>query len=359
MGNSHRSKDIVLQIKTVTEDSLQEMQKRFPNSRFDLILRDFAAFIQIEQINASISEKLRRTVPSLVLEHFGGDDPSAQSTSLSVRNGDTVDYNGVASMLRELRHVPIIAELRKFCDYERFAPWINKRDGHEDFFISLYDKYPKLFSYMDYSTTVRKLEYALMAGIERSYRSDSIRHHIKFREGIEDKLEGIFDWYDRQSEWWFKENVPAFMPKLNPRGFQLETVTEIVPAGREDYFMPLGGKTIKIGKYSYLYQGAMLSQRDTLGMNAADMDSEELAEIRVLILEEYIGRRHIFPEAVDEVIDLFVTRNGKLPDKLTDDDDFRAYAYRSFYDSSILVDKRNEGIHELLPSEFKDERKDG
>jgi hypothetical protein len=338
--------DITIQIRSVTEFALTELRKRFPDKEFDLIVRDFAPSIHIQIRKTQLSEVLKNTSEGFVFEEFGLDTPSAQGT-MHYFNGGRMNYEKTISFLKDLKNVPVLEELNRMVGYDFLIPWIRKCEGHDTFFKMIQNKYPQLFSHLDYDTTVKELINVLMAAIERKYRSDAINYHIREKSSIESKLEGIVDWHMNENRAWFAQ-IKNFMPELCTQGFQCVTVTEIVPKGLDNYEGEIGGKTIKVGTYKELNAEFILSQRDAMGDEALEADTKHLAEIRDLFLHMLIARRYVFPEAIEKILD-FQTRTTKQNfESLRDNEDFRTYVYRSFYIQSQLFLEKLYRTYNLL-----------
>jgi disulfide oxidoreductase YuzD len=338
--------DITIQIKTVTEYALAELKKKFPGKEFDLIVRDFAPSIHIKMRETQFSEMLLNTPEGFVFEEFGLDTPSAQGT-MHYLNGGRMNYEKTILFLKELRKIPVLEELKHVVGYDHLIPWIRNCEGHEAFFMIIKDKYPQLFSFLDYDTTVKELTNVLMAAIERKYRSDAINYHIRKKVTIESKLEGIIDWQINGSCAWLAK-IKDYMPELSSQGFQCVTVTEIVPKGLSSYMGEIGGKTIKVGTYNELNKEFILSQRDAIGKDALRTDPYHLSEIRDLFLHMLIARRYIFPEAIDKILDFQSRTTKQNLDSLKDNEEFRTYIYRSFYiHSRLFMDKLYRTFHFL------------
>ena len=326
--------DITIQICTVTEYALAELRKKFPDKEFDLIVRDFAPSIHIQIRKTQLSEVLKNTSEGFVFEEFGLDTPSAQGT-MHYLNGGRMNYEKTISFLKDLKNVPVLEELKQTAGYDNLIPWIRNNQDHDTFFKMIQDKYPQLFSHLDYATTVKELTNVLMAAIERKYRSDAINYHIRNKTSIESKLEGIVDWHMNENRAWFAK-IKNFMPELSTQGYQRVTVTEIVPKGLDNYWGEIGGKTIKLGTFNELNAEFILSQRDALGEGALEADNDHLIEIRDLFLHMLIARRYVFPEAIDKILD-FQSRTMKQNlDNLRENEEFRMYVYRSFFVHSQL-----------------------
>ncbi len=338
--------DITIQIRTVTENALVELRKKFPDKEFDLIVRDFAPSIHIRIRKTELSEMLKNTSEGFVFEEFGLDTPSAQGT-MHYLNGRRMNYEKTISFLKDLKKVPVLEELKQTVGYDSLIPWIRKSEGHDIFFKMIQNKYPQLFSHLDYDITVKELTNVLMAAIERKYRSDAINYHIREKTTIESKLEGIIDWHMNENRAWFAK-IKEYMPELSTQGFQCVTVTEIVPKGLDSYLGEIGGKTIKIGTFKELNTEFILSQRDALGEEVLDADTNHLIEIRDLFLHMLIARRYVFPEAIDQILD-FQTRTTKQNlDSLRDNEEFRTYVYRAFFIHSRLFLEKLFRTYNLL-----------
>jgi hypothetical protein len=339
-------KDIPIQIHTVTEDALAELRKKFPDKEFDLIVRDFAPSIHIRIRKTRLSEMLKSRSEGFVFEEFGLDTPSAQGT-MHYLNGGRMNYDKTISFLKDLVKVPVLEELNRIVGYDSLIPWIRNSEGHDAFFRMKKNKYPELFTHLDYETSVKELTNVLMAAIERKYRSDAINYHIRKRTDIESKLDGVVDWHMNESCTWFAK-IKEYMPELSTHGFQCVTVTEIVPKGLDNYLGEIGGKTIKIGTFNELNTEFILSQRDALGEDALDADIGHLIEIRDLFLHMLIARRYIFPESIEKILD-FQTRTTKQNlDGLRDNEEFRTYVYRSFFIQSRLFLEKLYRTYNLL-----------
>mgnify|MGYP001618537889 CR=1 FL=1 len=340
-------KDLNIQIHTVTEQALFDLRKKFPNKEFDLIIRDFAPSIHIKMRKIQISELLKNTPESFLFEEFCLDTPSAMGT-INYQDGDRMEYEKTISFLKDLKEAPVLEELKQVAGYDFLIPWIRNCDGHETFFKIIQEKYPKLFSHLDHDKTIKELTNILMAAIERKYRSDAINYHIREKEGIESKLEGVIGWHINQSQEWFTK-IKGYMPELAIHGFQCVTVTEIVPKGLDNYFGDVGGKTIKFGNFKELNAEFILSQRDALGENALDMEPKSLGEISDLFLNMLIARRYVFPEAIEKILD-FQTRITKQNlDNLSKNEDFRTFVYNSFLRQSKILLGKMYKTHNLLP----------
>jgi hypothetical protein len=339
-------KDIAIQIHAVTESALAELRKKFPNSEFDLIVRDFAPSIHIQIRKTQFSELLKHTSEGFVFEEFCLDTPSAQGT-MHYKNGGRMNYEKTVAFLRDLKKVPILQELWQVVRYQDLIPWMRDCEGHEAFFRKLQGKYPEIFSHLDYATTTKELTNVLMAAIERRYRSDAINYHIRERRSIEDRLAGIMDWHLHHSEAWSAQ-MRGYMPELSTQGFQRITVTEIVPRGLDDYWGEIGGKTVKLGTFKELNAEFVLSQRDALGDDALHAEERHLQEYRDLFLHMLVARRYLFPEAIDKILDA-ESRAMKLDfERLRSDEAFRTYVYWSFMTNSQLFIEKLYRTHNLL-----------
>ncbi|MFH1197781.1 MAG: hypothetical protein V1720_18920 [bacterium] len=338
--------DINIQIRTVTEYALTELKKKFPGKEFDLIVRDFAPAIHIRMRKTQLSEMIKNTPEGYVFEGFGLDTPSAQGT-MHYFNGERMNYENTISFLKELTRVPVLEELQQMVGYDNLIPWIRNKSRHDAFFKSIRVKYPQLFTFFDYEITVKELTIVLMAAIERKYRSDAINYHIREKTSIGEKLEGVVDWQINHNRAWFAK-IKSYMPELSTQGFQCVTVTEIVPKGLDNYWGDIGGKTIKLGTFKELNSEFILSQRDALGEDALEADTNHLIEIRDLFLHMLIARRYVFPEAIEKILD-FQTRTTKQNlDNLRNNEDFRTYVYRSFFNHSQLFLEKMYRTYNLL-----------
>ncbi len=338
--------DVKIQIEAVTRQSLCELREKFPGKSFDLMLRDFSPAIYLQIGEIQLSQVVRRTLKGPVvdtikksLQELVFEDFCLASPTFHFHNGERKDYENNIAFFKELRNIPVLKELISEAGYDKLIPWITSKDDHDSFFRKLNSKYPSIFSYFGYEKTVKELREILMAAIERRYRSDEIDHHILDRKGIEDKLEGVYDWHKNRSEAWFK-NIHEVMKDLYIPGFQRITLTEIVPLGLSDYFGPIGGKTIKFGHFNDFNKEFVMSQHDALGNDINKLDPELLAGLRDLFLPMLISRRFIFPEAIDSIIEFQEKKTGKKYGSARNDLDFRAMAFNLFFDySKGLYDK--------------------
>jgi len=347
----YQTDDVNIQIDTITDHSLKELEKKFPCSRFKLILRDFASSSHIDLLNTQLSTEILKKLPvDLIVEEFGLDTASAQMAMLYA-NGKYAHHDKTIDFLRELKSVPIIKELDEQVGNDYFAPWIRQNDmeelnaklnkkfpAHKQFYDLLEKKYGKLFNHLDYETTIAELENVLMAAIERKYRSDAIRWHIRDADGIKEKLAGIMDWHIKKGFDWWHVNVPSFLPEYQPRGYQLVTMTEIVP---EEYdksqLGEVGGKTIKIGSYQPLYEQFTFTSRDDLGEKILSMDEKLFLRLRDSYLRMLITRRFIFPEAVDYVLEHEERAIGRSLGSITKDPEARRDFYSLFYHNNLTL----------------------
>jgi hypothetical protein len=339
--------DAKIQINTIATQAISELEKKFPGSSFDLLVRDFAPTIHITLRKAQLSEMMKNIPEDFVFEDFGLDTASAQGTLL-YRNGQRMNYERTICFLRELRNIPILEELKSHVRYEEFVPWLHNPCQQQHFFSELQERHPTLFTHLDYETTISELTNVLMAAIERKYRSDDINWYIGNLKGVEAKLTGLYDWQMRRSEWWFN-HVREFLPEFAPCGFQRVTVGEIVPNGLENYFGPIGGKTIKIGSFNKINEEFILSQRDAFGTKAADMTHSRLQEVRDLFMHVLVARRYIFPEAIDMIIDYDARVSGEDVSGFRNDPHFRSHTYRVFSNNSRRDLDKIYGIYNLLP----------
>ncbi len=338
--------DIAIQIRAVTGSALTELRKKFPGRQFDLIVRDFAPSIHIQIRKNQFNELLTHTSEGFVFEEFCLDTPSAQGTML-YKEGARMNYQKTVALLRDLKTIPVLQELEAYAGYHHMIPWWREQTGHEGFFRLLQNKYPQIFTHLDYDTTTKELTTVLKAAIERRYRTNAIEHHIEGRRGIEDRLAGIMDWHLNASEKWFAQ-IRGFMPELSTQGFQRITVTEIVPRGLATYWGDVGGKTVKLGTFTELNREFILSQRDALGAEALLAEDHHLREYRDLFLHMLVARRYIFPEALDQILEFESRAIQQDLERLSTDDDFRTYAYRSFLNHSQLFIEKLYRTHNLL-----------
>jgi hypothetical protein len=345
--------DISIQIDTITKHSLNELEKKFPGSGFKLILRDFASSAHIDLLNTQLSTEILKKLPvNLIEEVFGLDTVSSQMAMLYA-NGKHGYYDSTISFLRELKNVPVIKELDEQVGNDYFAPWVRQKDDmidlnmryqrrfptHKEFYELLKEKYTSLFNHLDQDTTIAELENVLMAAIERRYRSDAIRWHIRDAIGIQEKLAGIMDWHVKKGyDWWYSQ-VPSYLPEYKPRGFQLVTMTEIVPDGfDEGHAGEIGGKTIKIaGNYQPLIEQFTFTQRDDLGEKILSMDREQFERLDDSNLHMLINRRFIFPEAVELAMKYEEKTTGKKLGDLRNDPEVRAHFYGIFYHDTLKL----------------------
>jgi hypothetical protein len=326
--------DIEIQIHAVVEGALTELRNKFPEKEFDLILRDFAPSIHIQLRKTQFTELLKSRIDGYVFEEFGLDTPSAQGT-MHYLNGEPMNYEKTIAFLKDLKKVPVLEELKHTVGYDHLIPWMRGGEGHASFFKLIRDKYPQLFSHLEYDTTVKELTNVLKAAIERKYRSDAINYHIRERSSIESKLAGIMDWHLNESSAWFAK-IRHYMPELSTQGFQCVTVAEIVPKGLDNYWGEIGGKTIKLGPFREFNAEFVLSQRDALGEQALETEAHHLVEIRDLFLHMLVARRYIFPEAIEQILDFETRTTQQNLEALRDVDTFRTYIYRSFRNHSQL-----------------------
>lgn len=338
--------DTTIQIQAVTESALTELRKKFPGREFDLMVRDFAPSIHIQIRKTQFSELMKHASEGFVFEQFCLDTPSAQGT-MHYRAGGRMNYEKSVAFLRDLKTVPVLEELQRIVGYHALIPWMRNSAGHEEFFQLLRDKYPQLYSHLDYATTTKELTNVLMAAIERKYRSDAINYHIRDRKGIEDKLAGIMDWHLTESDNWCAQ-IRGYMPELSTQGFQRITVTEIVPRGLDSYWGEVGGKTVKLGTFRELNTEFVLSQRDALGAEALTAGEQHLREFRDLFLHMLVARRYLFPEAIDQILDFESRVIRQDLDRLRSDDAFRTYAYRSFLTHSQRFVEKLYRTHNLM-----------
>ena len=338
--------DIDIQIHAVTESAVTELRKKFPHSEFDLILRDFAPSIHIQIRKNQFSELLTHTSEGFVFEEFCLDTPSAQGT-MHYKEGARMNYQKTVALLRDLKKIPVLQELEAYAGYHRMIPWWREQTGHEGFFRLLQNKFPQIFTHLDYDTTTKELTTVLKAAIERRYRTNAIEHHIEGRKGIEDRLAGIMDWHLHASEKWFAQ-IRGFMPELSTQGFQRITVTEIVPRGLSSYWGDVGGKTVKLGTFMELNREFVLSQRDALGADALLAEDHHLREYRDLFLHMLVARRYLFPEAIDQILEFESRAIRQDLERLSEDDDFRTFAYRSFMSHSQIFIEKLYRTHNLL-----------
>ncbi|MCF8267494.1 MAG: hypothetical protein K9I69_05365 [Ignavibacteriales bacterium] len=338
--------DINIQIETVTKYALAELRKKFPGKEFDLIVRDFAPAIHIRMRKTQLAEMLKYSGEGFVFEGFGLDTPSAQGT-MHYLNGARMNYEKTISFLRELTGIPVLEELKQLAGYDNLIPWIRNSSINDSFFEILRSKYPRLFSYFDFETTVKELTIVLMAAIERKYRSDAINYHIREKTTIEDKLEGVVDWQINHNREWF-EKIRNYMPELSTHGFQCVTVTEIVPRGIVYPVGEIGGKTIKLGTFNELNVEFILSQRDALNEDNLRTDPDHLTEMRDLFLHMLIARRYVFPEAIDKILDYQNRATKQNLDNLRNIEDFRKYVYHSFFIHSRVFLEKLYRTYQLL-----------
>lgn len=338
--------DIAIQIHAVTGSALTELRKKFPGCEFDLIVRDFAPSIHIQIRKNQFSELLTHTSEGFVFEEFCLDTPSAQGT-MHYKEGARMNYQKTVAFLRDLKKIPVLQELEAYAGYHRMIPWWREQKDHEGFFRILQNKYPQIFAHLDYDTTTKELTTVLKAAIERRYRTNAIEHHIRDRRGIEDRLAGIMDWHLHASEKWFAQ-IRGFMPELSTQGFQRITVTEIVPRGLASYWGDVGGKTVKLGTFMELNREFILSQRDALGAEALQTDEQHLREYRDLFLHMLVARRYLFPEAIDQILEFESRAIRQDLERLSKDDDFRTFVYRSFLNHSQLFIEKLYRTHNLL-----------
>ena len=341
-----KQNDIAIQIHAVTGIALAELRKKFPGCEFDLIVRDFAPSIHIQIRKNQFSELLTHTTEGFVFEEFCLDTPSAQGT-MHYKDGVRMNYQKTVAFLRDLKKVPVLQELEAYAGYHDLIPWWRDQQKHEGFFRILQNKYPQIFSHLDYATTTKELTTVLKAAIERRYRTNAIEHHIRERRGIEERLAGIMDWHLHASEAWFAQ-IRGFMPELSTQGFQRITVTEIVPRGRDTYWGDVGGKTVKLGTFKELNTEFVLSQRDALGAEALLADEQLLREYRDLFLHMLVARRYLFPEAIDQILEFESRAMDQDLERLQCDDEFRTFAYRSFATSSQLFIEKLYRTHSLV-----------
>ena len=368
--------DVEIQIDTIVEHSLKELEKKFPGSRFKLILRDFASCAHIDLLNTRLSTEIIKKLPvNLIGEEFGLDNASAQMAMLYA-NGKYGHYDKTISFLKDLKNVPIISILDEQVGNDFFAPWIRQKADipqlsekyrsrignksfptHEEFYALLEERHPQLFNHLDHDTTVAELESVLMAAIERRYRSGAIRYHIRNANGIKEMLAGVMDWHKTKGYAWWDEQVPSFLPEYKLRGYQFVTMTEIVPEGfDESQTGEVGGKTIKvIGDYAPLHEQFKFTQRDDLGEKILVMDKEQFARLRESYLHMLNTRRFIYPEAVEQVLDYEEKVTGRKLGHLRHDPHARANFYGAFYhhnvvlhESLLYLKKVLEGREELL-----------
>jgi hypothetical protein len=125
-------------------------------------------------------------------------------------------------------------------------------------------------------------------------------------------------------------------------------VTEIVPRGLASYWGDVGGKTVKLGTFLELNREFILSQRDALGAEALQTDEQHLREYRDLFLHMLVARRYLFPEAIDQILEFESRAIRQDLERLSKDDDFRTFVYRSFLNHSQLFIEKLYRTHNLL-----------